>query len=93
MPAANELIAHGRSEKEVAKEIGADRLVYQELDDLIDAVKVGNPELKEFDCSVFTGKYITGESESYFTDLEARRNDHDKNNHKNMVAIDMSNSQ
>ncbi len=92
MPAANELIAHGRTEAEVAKEIGADRLVYQELDDLIDAVTTGNPELKEFDCSVFTGKYITGETDSYFTDLETRRNDEKKNNDENMVTIDLSDS-
>ncbi|MEE9327796.1 MAG: amidophosphoribosyltransferase [Cocleimonas sp.] len=92
MPAANELIAHGRTEAEVAKEIGADRLVYQELDDLIDAVTTGNPELKEFDCSVFTGKYITGETDSYFTDLEARRNDENKENDENMVTIDLSDS-
>lgn len=92
MPAANELIAHGRTEAEVAKEIGADRLIYQELDDLIDAITTGNSELKAFDCSVFTGKYITGETESYFTDLEARRNDAEKQNDENMVAIDMSDS-
>ena len=64
--------------------------LYQELDDLIDAVRKGNPELKQFDCSVFTGKYITGESDGYFTDLEARRNDDKKKNKENMVAIDMS---
>jgi amidophosphoribosyltransferase len=92
MPAAIELIAHGRTESEVAKEIGADRLFYQELDDLIDAVTTGNPKLKEFDCSVFTGKYITGETESYFTDLEARRNDAKKQKDEDMVAIDMSDS-
>ena len=92
MPAANELIAHGRSEAEVAKEIGADRLIYQELDDLINAVTTGNPDLKEFDCSVFTGKYITGETENYFTDLEERRNDAKKESDENMVAIDMSDS-
>jgi len=90
MPAAKELIAHGRTESEVAKEIGADRLIYQELDDLINAITKGNPKLKQFDCSVFTGKYITGETDSYFTDLEARRNDGKKKDKANMVAIDMS---
>ena len=90
MPAAKELIAHGRTEAEVAKEIGADRLIYQELDDLIDAITKGNPNLKQFDCSVFTGKYITGESESYFSDLEARRKDDKKQDKEDMVAIDMS---
>ncbi len=92
MPAANELIAHGRTEAEVAKEIGADRLVYQELDDLIDAVQVGNPSLKSFDCSVFTGEYITGESGNYFSDLEEMRNDANKKKVEDMVAIDMTDS-
>lgn len=92
MPAANELIAHGRTEAEVAKEIGADRLIYQELDDLIDAVTTGNHELKEFDCSVFNGQYITGETDSYFTDLETRRNDEKKETDENMVTIDLSDS-
>jgi len=92
MPAANELIAHGRSDAEIAKEIGADRLIYQDLDDLIDAITTGNPELKEFDCSVFNGKYITGETESYFNDLKARRNDAQKESNEDMVAIDLSDS-
>jgi len=92
MPAANELIAHNRSEEEVAKEIGADRLIYQDLPDLLDAITQGNPELEEFDCSVFDGNYITGESGVYFTELEARRNDTDKQNNKDMVAIDLSDS-
>lgn len=89
MPAAHELMAHNRTEEEVAKEIGADRLIYQEIDDMIDAVTAGNKNLKTFDCSVFTGEYITGEDETYFTDLEVRRKDDKKENEK-MVAIDMS---
>lgn len=92
MPAAHELIAHGRNTKEIAKEIGADKLVYQDLEDLITAVTQGNPELKNFDCSVFTGEYITGESEDYFEDLQERRNDAKKKKLENMVAIDMSDS-
>ncbi len=89
MPAAHELMAHNRTEEEVAKEIGADRLIYQEIDDMIDAVTAGNKNLTTFDCSVFTGDYITGEGETYFTDLEERRKDDKKENEK-MVAIDMS---
>ncbi len=92
MPAASELIAHGRTEAEVAKEIGADRLIYQELDDLIDAVTTGNPKLTKFDCSVFDGKYVTGETESYFADLEVRRKNDKQESNENMVAIDMSDS-
>ncbi len=92
MPAATELIAHGKTEAEVAAAIGADKLIYQNLDDLINAITTGNPDLKQFDCSVFTGEYITGESESYFTELESKRNDVKKNQNEDRVAIDMSDS-
>lgn len=89
MPAAHELIAHNRSEAEVAAEIGADRLVYQEIGDMIDAITAGNKNLTTFDCSVFTGYYVTGENENYFSDLKIRR-ENDKNENERMVAIDMS---
>ena len=93
MPAANELIAHNKTEAEVAEAIGADRLIYQELDDLINAVTTGNPELQKFDCSVFTGEYVTGADDGYFTELEERRADAKKHKKdKNMAAIDMSDS-
>ncbi|MEQ5857073.1 amidophosphoribosyltransferase [Halomonas sp. EF61] len=76
MPAASELIAHGRSEAEVGELIGADRIVYQDLEDLKAACREVNPALAEFDCSVFDGKYITGDiDEAYLSDLEASRND------------------
>lgn len=75
MPAASELIAHGRSEEEVCRAIGADRLIYQDLDDLVDAVRQGNPRITRFDCSVFTGEYVTQVSAEYFAHLERRRND------------------
>ena len=59
MPAVEELVAHNRSEAEVAEYIGADRLFYQDIDDLIDAVQKGNRAIKEFDCSCFNGQYVT----------------------------------
>lgn len=59
MPAVEELVANGRSDEEIAERIGADWLIYQDLDDLIDAVQKGNRKIKEFDCSCFNGKYIT----------------------------------
>jgi glutamine phosphoribosylpyrophosphate amidotransferase len=62
MPAASELIAHGRSEEEVARELGADRLDLSELGDLIDAVqKKGKSHVDRFDTSVFDGLYVTGD--------------------------------
>ncbi|MCG5500409.1 amidophosphoribosyltransferase [Ectothiorhodospira lacustris] len=75
MPAAQELIAHGRTENEVCEAIAADRLIYQDLDDLMGAVRKGNPRLERFDCSVFTGEYVTQISPDYLTHLEQRRND------------------
>lgn len=93
MPAAKELIAHDRTEKEVAREIGVDRLFYLDLKDLIIAVQEGNPRLQNFDCSVFTGDYITGEGAEYFAELEALRNDKEKEKreHQN-TAIDLGDS-
>jgi amidophosphoribosyltransferase len=60
MPSADELIAYGRSEAEIAALIGADRLIYQDLDDLIASVSEGNARLQNFECSIFDGVYITG---------------------------------
>ena len=59
MPAVEELVANNRNDEEIAERIGADWLIYQDLDDLIDAVQKGNRKIKEFDCSCFNGKYIT----------------------------------
>ena len=73
MPSAEELIAHGRSEAEVCAAIRADRLIYQDLPDLIASVQEGNPRLRQFDCSVFTGDYITGVPEGYLERLAGRR--------------------
>ena len=76
MPASNELIAHGLTEEEICKAIGADWLVYQDLDDLIDAVAKGNPAIECFDASVFTGEYITGDvGHEYLNDLQTTRSD------------------
>jgi len=76
MPAAKELIAHDRTEEEVCKLIGADGLVYQDLNDLIDACKELNPEIQQFDCSVFNGEYITGGiDQAYLNNLEEQRSD------------------
>ncbi len=76
MPTKDELIAHDRTVEQVAEEIGADWLVYQELDDLIEAVRKGNPEIDGFDCSVFTGEYVTGGVDAGYLDhIEQLRSD------------------
>ena len=79
MPAANELIAHNRSVDQIAAEIGADWLIYQDLEDLITCAREGNEAIDQFDCSVFNGQYVTGDIDTgYLTDLEAARNDQAK---------------
>lgn len=75
MPATSELIASNRTDEQVAKEIGADWLIYQTLDDLIASCKEGNPEIKEFETSIFTGEYITPLGENYLQELEISRQD------------------
>ena len=76
MPAAHELIAHGRSEDEVREAIGADKLIYQDIDDLIEAVGQGNQNIHRFDTSCFTREYITGDiDEAYLARIESLRND------------------
>ncbi|MGB1847939.1 MAG: amidophosphoribosyltransferase [Pseudohongiellaceae bacterium] len=76
MPAATELIAAGKTDQEVEVLIGADWLIYQDLDDLIAAAAEGNPDLQHFECSVFNGEYITGDvDEMYLKRLELARND------------------
>jgi Glutamine phosphoribosylpyrophosphate amidotransferase len=74
MPVASELIAYNRSVDEIAKEIGADRLIFQDLSDLIDSIREQNPNIHHLECSVFNGKYITeGVDDNYFNQLENNR--------------------
>ena len=76
MPAAHELIAHDKTEQEVCEEIGADKLIYQDINDLIDAVGKGNRSIKHFDTSCFTHEYVTGDiDDEYLARIEALRND------------------
>ena len=60
MPSRSELVANGRTDEEIGQFIGADRLLYQRLEDLIEAVREGNPEISRVDASCFDGRYITG---------------------------------
>ncbi len=78
MPVASELIAHGRSEEEVAKAIGADWLIYQDLDDLISAVREVSEDLNDFDTSCFNGSYVTGVAEEYLERVGRLRADAEK---------------
>ena len=76
MPTRHELIAHDKTEDEIKQEIGADDLIYQDLDDLKMTVHQENKNLKEFDCSCFDGQYVTDDvSEIYLNKIEAIRSD------------------
>ncbi|MCP4597074.1 MAG: amidophosphoribosyltransferase, partial [Neptuniibacter sp.] len=76
MPAAEELIAHGRTDDEVGEEIGCDWMLYQDLDDLKDSVTEGNDQIKAFDTCVFDGQYVAGDVDaSYLERLKEARND------------------
>ncbi|WP_415888476.1 amidophosphoribosyltransferase [Neptuniibacter sp. SY11_33] len=93
MPAAEELIAHGRTDDEVGEEIGCDWMIYQELDDLKASVSEGNPEITAFDTCVFDGKYVSGDiDEQYLERLKAARNDDAKgSNNKKVESNESSN--
>jgi amidophosphoribosyltransferase len=74
MPTRAELIAAHRSEDEVAAEIGADALIYQDLDELKEAVRRCNPKLSSFEASCFDGRYVTGDvTADYLHVIETRR--------------------
>ncbi|EGQ9501009.1 amidophosphoribosyltransferase [Vibrio cholerae] len=76
MPSANELIAHGRDNDAICKQIGADALIFQTLEDLVEAVRCGNPDIVKFEASVFNGEYVTGDIDQQYLDfLESMRND------------------
>jgi amidophosphoribosyltransferase len=79
MPNASELVAAGRTDEEVAKFIGADWLVYQDLDDLVAACRHDDAQVTEFDTSCFSGEYVTGDvTPEYLERLQSERSDEAK---------------
>ena len=88
MPSVHELIAHDRTTEEVAELIGADWLLYQDLQDLIDAVAVPKVKISQFDCAVFNGQYVTGDVDAaYLARIEQARNDATKAKNNAVSAI------
>ena len=74
MPTRRELIATGRTDEEICREISADRIIYQDLEDLKAAVTKANPAIRDFDASCFDGRYITGDITPEYLDMvEAAR--------------------
>src|SRR5688572_3050023 len=79
MPSPDELIATGRTDAEIAREIGVDELIYQDLDALVEDVRSVNPSVTSFEASCFSGVYITGDiTKEYLEGIEASRRDGDK---------------
>jgi amidophosphoribosyltransferase len=79
MPAVTELIAAGRTDSEVGEFIGADWLIYQELDDLVASVRYDNSDIDAFDTSCFSGQYVTSDvTEEYLARLQVERSDQAK---------------
>jgi len=98
MPAADEFVAHDRDVEQIREAIGADGLIYQDIDDLIEAVRAGNPSLQAFDCSCFNGEYVTGDIDNKYLDrLAEMRNDLAKNGDdtrsRDIVAVGLYNVQ
>ncbi|MEO8626630.1 MAG: amidophosphoribosyltransferase [Betaproteobacteria bacterium] len=90
MPTSQELIANDRTDDEIAAEIGADRLIYQDLDALIDACRSVNPSVHNFETSCFSGVYITGDiTPEYLAGVEAHRNDAELSRANSMAAAQL----
>jgi len=90
MPSANELIAYGREIDQIREWIKADGLIFQDIADLVEAVREENPTLKGFETSVFDGKYITGDvDQAYLEQIDNARSEHAKANPK--IQTELSN--
>lgn len=89
MPSANELIAYGRETEEISDLIKADGLIYQDIEDLVEAVREENQDIKLFETSVFDGKYITGDiDQAYLERVDSARSDTAKSA---VIQTEMSN--
>ncbi len=76
MPATRELVAANRTDEEVARLIGADWLIYQDLEDLILACRHEDARIEDFDTSCFSGEYVTGDvTPEYLERLQLERSD------------------
>ena len=96
MPTAEELVANERTTEQIAKYIGADRLFYQDLDDLINAVWQGNKDITKFDTSCFSGCYATGDiTPEYLESLSKIRNDKEQedNNISESTSVGIHNGE
>ncbi len=93
MPTKHELIAYNRNVDEIAQLIGVDKLIFQDLNALMISVQQENPSIREFDASVFTGKYVTGDvTPEYLENIAELRNDvAKKKREKDATNLEMHN--
>jgi amidophosphoribosyltransferase len=93
MPSPHEFVAHDRNVEQIADELGVDKLFYQDLNDLVDAIKKKS-DVQQFDTSCFDGQYITGDiDENYLYYIDALRNDAVKEmQEKGNAVIEMHNN-
>ena len=94
MPSVDELVAHDRTEEEIQQAIGADWLIYQDLEDLFESVKKRNPEIMGFDAACFDQKYVTGTvSDNYLAKQGLVRSDEQKEqNDLDQTVIELHNT-
>ncbi|CAG8713164.1 19992_t:CDS:10 [Gigaspora margarita] len=89
MPSRRELVAFNRDNDSIAKELGADMVIYQDLNDLIASCQKFNPHITSFDCSVFDGQYVTGGvTDEYLAHLEKDRSDLAKSSRESLHSPD-----
>ena len=93
MPTKHELIAYNRNVDEIAQLIGVDKLIFQDLNALMISVQQENPSIREFDATVFTGKYVTGDvTPEYLENIAELRNDAaKKKREKDATNLEMHN--
>lgn len=95
MPSRNELLAYNKNDKEIIKDIGADALIYQDLEDLKSTIIKENKSLKNFDCSCFDGLYVTSDiDEMYLNKIESIRSDAEnkkQSNSSNQLDLNLLN--
>lgn len=86
LASTKELVAFGRTEEEVAENIGADAVIYQTLPDLVDSCASLSETISKFEVGVFSGEYVTPVEPGYFEHLEALRGENAKMKKKEAAA-------
>ena len=71
MPSRKEFVADEKTEEQICETLGADGLIYQTVEDLLQAGLGMNSQIPRFDASCFNGDYVTGDiDDAYLTRLE-----------------------